>query len=880
MLYTGSTSGSSAYISERKSSAGSAAPARARSFLGGPPMLEHAFSSGSSVASGTAIDPMAVRNFLLSPGMGKYETHRSRTWAEASCARGETSQIPHMCTWAENSHMQTAASEVPPSVKGDEASGGNDAQPASTDVEAVEDSVNDHAAGIPIQLLHKFATDLPHAIQWFELHDTNQDGMLTLDEFARGLSVYGIAADGARSLFEVIRKPHAEAIELHELIDIASNIREKRADALKHSDVDHHRSKPITEYILSFLWRSVPNLAAETRTAAESIKDIQGLQPLGNSSEYSEDDAGRGAGKRKPRRKSVAEMEGVTIEGLPGGQATNRAPWHKFMNRVSSGDAIRKGAFGTPNDSLGSPSADEHARAAIMKHAIAIERSLGRSEAELFGCVEKVVSDVESIAERIRQFRLRMLLAQATHRKATRMGKTASMIADHYAFTDMLWRSLMGSLARLRPLQQRGTWEKIAPFPEVERNQRYAAVLCAVLLFLLLTAAMSWVQHMVEESADTTYAGNSWLRNGTNTSSSEELALALGGNTTDWRESFMSGQQPINVFLCAAHWGAIPSLSAALSIITLVMSVAIFVLLMRKNVYWIGITYGFLHPTNAVLPLISTLFRTIALLRAYTKLSRERSGASECVTVSVGLTASYFILFLTFVVSDMWRAPAPGVRLCLATIIAIYLVVEVYMRSVVTTILYENISPTGSETFDSLISMVWGGANTHDLVLGCDRTVLLLMLAAFKNTIMRPNECAMAVIPASLETIKFFFEAESENRKIHGRNRLRKLEYLWDDMRQWCSNNRRVRMLNTTTGHSFHYESAASSPHLSTIDEQSASSQPPLSSRGSRRSTLVRVIKRTVEEAKRAARKGHKTTVGGIDQWVRTMRRAPASETE
>ena len=123
------------------------------------------------------------------------------------------------------------------------------------------------------------------------------------------------------------------------------------------------------------------------------------------------------------------------------------------MNRVSSGDAIRKGAFGTPNDSLGSPSADEHARAAIMKHAIAIERSLVRSEAELFGCVEKDVSDVESIAERIRQFRLRMLLAQATHRKATRMGKTASMIADHYAFTDMLWRSLMGSLARLRPLR-------------------------------------------------------------------------------------------------------------------------------------------------------------------------------------------------------------------------------------------------------------------------------------------------------------------------------------------------------------------------------------------------------------------------------------------
>ena len=134
--------------------------------------------------------------------------------------------------------------------------------------------------------------------------------------------------------------------------------------------------------------------------------------------------------------------------------------------------------------------------------------------------------------------------------------------------------------------------------------------------------------------------------------------------------------------------------STPLSIITLVMSVAIFVLLMRKNVYWIGITYGFLHPTNAVLPLISTLFRTIALLRAYTKLSRERSGASECVTVSVGLTASYFILFLTFVVSDMC-APRAADRLCLATIIAIYLVVEVYMRSTTATIQYENISPTG-----------------------------------------------------------------------------------------------------------------------------------------------------------------------------------------
>ena len=72
------------------------------------------------------------------------------------------------------------------------------------------------------------------------------------------------------------------------------------------------------------------------------------------------------------------------------------------------------------------------------------------------------------------------------------------------------------------------------------------------------------------------------------------------------------------------------------------------------------------------------------------------------------------------------------------------------------------------------------------------------MLAAFKNTIMRPNECAMAVIPASLETIKFFYDAEYQNRLIHGRDRLRKLQYLWETCSQWCSNNRRVRMLNTT----------------------------------------------------------------------------------
>ena len=46
-----------------------------------------------------------------------------------------------------------------------------------------------------------------------------------------------------------------------------------------------------------------------------------------------------------------------------------------------------------------------------------------------------------------------------------------------------------------------------------------------------------------------------------------------------------------------------------------------------------------------------TLVRTIVLLRAYVNFADQQGRApSACVTVSVGLTLSYLLLFLTFVV--------------------------------------------------------------------------------------------------------------------------------------------------------------------------------------------------------------------------------------
>ena len=86
--------------------------------------------------------------------------------------------------------------------------------------------------------------------------------------------------------------------------------------------------------------------------------------------------------------------------------------------RVSSGGPV----YGSSADNLSMYRTQngEAEQAAVMKHSLKIERAVGKAEDDIFRAVEKAVGDVEGIAERIRQFRLRMLLTQATYRRATR----------------------------------------------------------------------------------------------------------------------------------------------------------------------------------------------------------------------------------------------------------------------------------------------------------------------------------------------------------------------------------------------------------------------------------------------------------------------------
>ena len=51
-------------------------------------------------------------------------------------------------------------------------------------------------------------------------------------------------------------------------------------------------------------------------------------------------------------------------------------------------------------------------------------------------------------------------------------------------------------------------------------------------------------------------------------------------------------------------------------------------------------------------------------------------------------------------------------------------------------------------------------ASAQEFVLRCDWLVFILMLSAFKSTILRPNECAMTFMPVSLTGIKYFHQSE------------------------------------------------------------------------------------------------------------------------
>ena len=73
---------------------------------------------------------------------------------------------------------------------------------------------------------------------------------------------------------------------------------------------------------------------------------------------------------------------------------------------------------------------------------------------------------------------------------------------------------------------------------------------------------------------------------------------------------------------------------------------------------------------------------------------------SICVMSAVGVNLTYFFVFLTFVISDLWLKPAPTLRLYLAAYMATYIGCEIHGRNA--DLIMEHVSPTSS-SFDNYL---------------------------------------------------------------------------------------------------------------------------------------------------------------------------------
>lgn len=105
--------------------------------------------------------------------------------------------------------------------------------------------------------------------------DADASGELNESEFARGLARYGIVESKARQIFREIDADGTGTLTLEELAAVANQVMAARHEKAAMAPDGAEPSGDSTlrfaaEFVLSFVWRSVPDLAAET-LEAESL---------------------------------------------------------------------------------------------------------------------------------------------------------------------------------------------------------------------------------------------------------------------------------------------------------------------------------------------------------------------------------------------------------------------------------------------------------------------------------------------------------------------------------------------------------------------------------------------------------------------------------
>ena len=138
-----------------------------------------------------------------------------------------------------------------------------------------------------------------------------------------------------------------------------------------------------------------------------------------------------------------------------------------------------------------------------------LNEHLQSSEVRLIEAVEESVVRTKRLANAIRQVRLATLHLRAANREEAR--KSGRALQQHYTLTDMLWKSVQGSLVRQLPFATRESWFEFVPNQYVKTQNRIACWICGFMLVWLICVTTAW---MIQEPFPNTL-GTTQIINGT-----------------------------------------------------------------------------------------------------------------------------------------------------------------------------------------------------------------------------------------------------------------------------------------------------------------------------------------------------------------------------
>ena len=541
-----------------------------------------------------------------------------------------------------------------------------------------------------------FKENLPLAVAMFQNMDRDSTGALSLEEFTAGVRSYDITPEQAKRIFRFVDEDHSGSITISELYAFVSHVQQCQA-----------RSEEIIQQ----------EIAVQKAFIGDRV----------------------GAGMRKwhlRARKKIAKRENVCI------------PISKYL----------VGFFWRIPPAL---EADK-TRGSIFDDAsthVSLEAHLAGAEALLAEEARELVERADRVGEIIRQQRLRSQLMQVTRPQEAAALPMQLKLLRQQTMTDLMWTSLQAMHVQLEPFADTARAHAEAQPPSDSKSQKTRRGSMA-----------ETVEAVVDTAHDAPRKKPRWLRFAPSLNTTYRVQYAryislclmvafcafdigalIAGALNDTEMVLEDGnttylaRRPLNVLFC--KHSSVPILLSVIAVIVCLSSLAVLILACHRNVFFLGIAWGYLSPISAILPFVATILRTIAYINAYTDLpeaffTSERR--SSCSVITVSLSLSHMFIFTTFVLSDLFYCRAPWLRVTLTFTILPYLTLELLARSGPVVIPEEDRSPTSSFLDDYISYFVqFGGSEqtTQNLIRQSDFAVILLLASAFSATLMVCSAC-------------------------------------------------------------------------------------------------------------------------------------------